>query len=88
MQVKLYKNARTTLAIRQKIKNSNESIYSLARRFNLSLSTIKRRRTSSGLEDKSFRPHKINTTLFPEQEDLICFERKQFKKNLEDIFYI
>lgn len=30
--------------------------------------------------------NKLNTDLTKEQEDLICFERKQFKKTIEDIF--
>jgi hypothetical protein len=39
------------------------------------------------LEDKSSRPHKLNTNLTPQEEDLICFERKQFKKTIEEIFF-
>ena len=35
----------------------------------------------------SNQPHKLNTTLTKEQEELICFERKQFKKAVEDIFF-
>jgi len=87
MQIKLHKNAKTTLAIRIEIKNPKESIYSLAKKFNLGWATVKRWRFSESLEDKSSRPHKLNTTLTPEQEDLICFERKQFKKTIEDIFF-
>ena len=87
MQIKLHKNAKTTLAIRTEIKNSKESIYSLAKKFNLGWATVKRWKFSESLEDKSPRPHKLNTTLTPEQEDLICFERKQFKKTIEDIFF-
>ena len=58
----------------------------LAKKFNLSWNTVARWKKSNSLEDKSSRPHKINTTLTKEQEDHICFERKQFKKSLEDIF--
>ena len=87
MQIKLHKNAKTTLAIRAEIKNSKESIYFLAKKFNLAWGTVKRWKFSESLEDKSSRPHKLNTTLTPEQEDLICFERKQFKKTIEDIFF-
>jgi len=87
MQLKLHKNAKTTFIIRQLIKNSNESIYSLAKKFNLNWGTIKRWKHSKDIEDKSSRPHKLNTTLTPFQEDLICFERKQFKKSIEDIFF-
>jgi transposase InsO family protein len=87
MQVKLHKNAKTTLAIRAYIKNSKESIYALAKKFNLNWTTVKRWKFSESLEDKSSRPHKLNTTLTKEQEELICFERKQFKKTIEDIYF-
>ena len=42
MQIKLHKNARTTLAIRQEIKNSNENINALAKKFHLHWGTIKK----------------------------------------------
>ncbi len=60
MQVKLHKNARTTLAIRQEIKTSKASIASLARKFSLSWASIKKCRIVESLEDKSSRPHKLN----------------------------
>jgi len=51
MQTKLHKNARTTLAIRREIKNSKESIYALAKRFNLNWTTAKRWKFSESLKD-------------------------------------
>ena len=87
MEIKLHKNAKTTLAIRREIRDSSESIYTLAKRFNLNWATVRRWKYSSSLEDKSSCPHKLNTTLTPEQEELICFERKQFKKTVEEIFF-
>lgn len=87
MLTKLHKNARTTLAIRKYIKNSNESIYALAKRFNLSWNTVYKWKKAENLEDKSSRPHKLNTTLTKEEEELICFERKQFKKSIDDIYF-
>jgi len=87
MQIKLHKNAKTTLALRKEIKNSKESLYTLAKKFSLNWGTVKRWKFSESLEDCSSRPHKLNTTLTPEQEDLICFERKQFKKTIEDILF-
>ena len=87
MEVKLHKNARTTLAIRSEIKNSKESVYYLSKKFNLNWGTVKRWKDTDTIEDKSSRPHKLNTTLTTQQEELICFERKQFKKTIEDIFF-
>lgn len=86
MQIKLHKNAKTTLVVRKQIKNSNESLNYLAKKFNLSWNTVKRWKESTSPEDKSSRPHKLNITLSPEQEDRICLERKQFKNSIDDIF--
>lgn len=86
MQIKLHKNARTTLAIRQEIQNSNESVNALSKKFHLHWGTVNKWKHSASLEDKSSRPNNINTSLTTEQEDLICFERKQFKKTIDDIY--
>ncbi|MCL0071486.1 IS481 family transposase, partial [Thermodesulfovibrionales bacterium] len=59
MQIKLHKNARTTLAVRQDIKDSKESIYSLAKKFNLNWGTVKRWKEAENIEDKSSRPHRL-----------------------------
>ena len=87
MQVKLHKKATTTLAIRKAIKESSLSAYALAKKYGISQTTVQRWKKSESLEDKPSRPHKLNTILTPEQEDLICFERKQFKKTIEEIFF-
>ena len=86
MQIKLHKNAKTTLAVRKLIQSSNKSINYLAKKFNLSWNTAKRWKNSGSVEDKTSRPHNLNITLTPEQEDRICFVRKQFKKSIDDIF--
>ncbi|MBU1599969.1 hypothetical protein KKG61_07705 [bacterium] len=87
MQIKLHKNATTTLAIRQAIKESPLSAYALAKKHGISQTTVHRWKRTETLGDKSSRPHKLNTTLTIEQEELICFERKQFKKTIEDIYF-
>jgi hypothetical protein len=87
MQVRLHKNSRTTLAIRQEIRSSPLSAYALANKYGITWETANKWKKAKLLEDKSSRPHKPNTSLTPQQEDLICFERKQFKKTIEDIFF-
>lgn len=87
MQVRTHKNARTTFAIRQEIKGSKEGITFLSKKYNLCWATVKKWKASESLEDKSSRPDKLRTTLTEEQEDRICFERKQFKKTLDDIYF-
>ena len=86
MQIKLHKNARTTIAIRKEIQESKESIYSLSKKYNLSWNTVKKWKSSTDLNDKSSRPNKLNTSLSDQDEALICFERKQYKKTIDDIF--
>lgn len=86
MQIKLHKNARTTEATRKEIKESKLSIYALSKKYNLSWNTVKKWQTSSDLNDKSSRPKKLNTSLLPADEALICFEKKQYKKTTEEIF--
>jgi len=87
MQIKLHKNAKTTPAIRQEIKESKESIYKLAKKYNLTYKTVKKWRESEDLKDKSSRPKKLSVSLSKADEALICFERKQYKKTIEDIFF-
>jgi len=87
MQVRLHKNSRTTLAIRQEIQDSPLSAYALAKKYGITWETANKWKKAESMEDKSSRPYKLNTTLTPAEEDLICFERKQFKKTIEDIFF-
>ena len=63
MQIKLHKNAKTTLAVRKLIQSSNESINYLAKKFNLSWNTAKRWKNSGRVEDKTSRPNNLNITL-------------------------
>lgn len=87
MQLKLHKNARTTLAIRQEIQQSSLAASALSRQYNISWTTAKRWKETESLEDKSSRPHQLRTDLSQKQIELILFERKQFKKTIEDIFF-
>src|SRR3990167_6934515 len=87
MHIKLHKNAKTTLAVREEIKNSQESIYSLSKKYHLNWGTVKKWRLAENVQDASSRPYKLNTTLTRWQEDLILFERRQFKKPIDEIFF-
>jgi len=87
MLQKLHKNAKTNYAIRLAIRQSSESVLSLAQKYHLSWQTVKKWRKRENVEDKSSRPHKLRISLTQEQEDLILFERKKFKKTVEEIFF-
>lgn len=82
----LHKNAKTNYLIRQEIQQSSLSISELAHQYNLSWITAKKWKTRDSLEDVSSAPCKTRTTLTKEQEDMIIFERKQYKKNIYDIY--
>lgn len=86
MLQKLHKNAKTNYAIRREIKQSNLPMVELARKFNLSWLTVKKWKTREFIEDKSSRPEKLRISLTKYQEDLILFERKKFKKSIEEIY--
>lgn len=87
MQIRLHRNARTTLAIRREIQRSTLSAYALAKQYHISWTTAKRWKEAGSLEDRSSRPHRLRTDLNQEQIERILFERKQFKKTIEDIFF-
>jgi len=48
---------------------------------------VKRWKESENIEDKSIRPHRLRTNLTQEEIEKILFERRQFKKTIEDIFF-
>ena len=87
MNQKLHKNAKTNYLIRKEIKQSNEPISALASHYHLSWPTIKKWKVRDSVEDKSSRPDKLRTTLTKYQEDLILFERKKFKKTVDEIYF-
>ena len=86
MLQKLHKNAKTNYLIRKRIQESLEPISVLAQKYHLSRLTIRKWKNRESLEDKSSRPDTLRTVLTIEQEDLILFERKQFKKSIEEIY--
>ncbi len=86
MLQKLHRNAKTNYSIRKEIKESDLSVSALAERFNISWLTAKKWKGRSNIEDKSSRPDKIRTTLSEKEEDLILFERKKFKKTVDEIY--
>ena len=57
--IKYHPNAKTTVHIRKIIKESNEPILSLAKRFNLTKTTVSKWKHREDFTDKSSRPHQI-----------------------------
>jgi transposase len=86
MLQKLHKNAKTNYSIRKEIKESKLSVSALAEKFNISWLTARKWKGRASVEDRSSRPIKIQTTLSEKEEDLILFERKKFKKTIDEIY--
>lgn len=86
MLQKLHKNAKTNYRIRTQIQSSTEPLTVLAKRFNLSWLTVKKWKERRFIEDKTSRPQNLRISLTQKQEDLILFERKKFKKSIEEIY--
>ena len=76
MPVKYHTNAKTTVQTRKIIKESDETIESLAKRFNLTKTTVSKWRKREELTDKSSRPHHIRTAFNPLEEWIICEIRR------------
>ena len=62
MEIKLHKKATTTLAIREVIKETPLSAYTLAKKYGISQTTAQRWKRAKSLEDKS-SVHIISTLL-------------------------
>lgn len=80
-----HSNARTTIQIRRDIQSSNESMESLAERYNLNKNTIFKWKHRDELTDKSCRPNKLRTVLSDLDEWIICEVRKTALINIDDL---
>ena len=88
MEVRIHKNATTTLKIQDVIQKSKLSINALAKKYNLTWNTVKKWKKRDNIFDESSRPNKLNTTKTLEEEDLIIFERSKKKLSLDDIYCV
>jgi len=80
-----HSNARTTIQIRKDIQQSNESMESLAERYNLNKNTILKWKHRDELTDKSCRPKRLRTVLSELDEWIICEIRKTALINIDDL---
>ncbi len=76
MKLNLHKNARTTRAIRQELRESTKSERELAREYHLKRSTVRKWRRRDNGQDASHRLHRLHTTLTPAQELVVIELRK------------
>jgi transposase-like protein len=85
MQVKLHANATTTPRTRAALQASDDSVADLAEHFGVNQSTVRRWQGRTSVEDRSHRPHNIQTRFSPEEEALIVELRVAVGLSLDDI---
>lgn len=88
MIVKLHKQARTTPAIREEIRNATGTMAELAERFNVSIPTIMKWKSRDSVQDRSHTAHRLQTTLTPAQERIAVELRKMLKLGLDDLLVV
>jgi hypothetical protein len=84
----LHKNATTTHAMRAEIRVATGSDSALARQFSVSRDTIRKWRESDHVEDKRTAAHRLQTTLNPNQEELVIYLRTMLMLPLDDLLAV
>lgn len=86
----LHSQARTTPKIREEIKASKGkmTIDEAARHFNVSRSTIIKWRSRDSVEDRSHRPHTLQTSLTPTQEVVVVQLRCSLLLTTDDLLVV
>ena len=88
MNLHLHKNARTTPAMRQELRESTQSERELAREYHLHRATVRQGRRRDTGADASHRPHRVHTTLTPAQELVVIALRKTLRLPLDDLLAV
>ena len=84
----IHAQARTTKLVRAEIKASGLSERKLAERYNITRSTVRKWKSRAEQDDRSHRPHNMQTTLSPAQEQLVVELRKSLFLPLDDLVAI
>ncbi|TCT21225.1 integrase-like protein [Thiobaca trueperi] len=88
MNLNLHRNARTTPAIRQELRESTKSERELAREYNLNRATVRKWRRRETDQDASHRPHRIHATLSSVQEQVVVALRQTLLLPLDDLLAV
>lgn len=80
--------ARTTPRTRAEINASPDSISALSDRYNISIATARKWKRRDDVQDRSHRPHTLNTTLTPGQEAVVVELRRTLLLPLDDLLAI
>jgi transposase-like protein len=88
MSYQIHPQARTTPKVRAEIKASSLSPAQLAKKYNITIPTSQKWKLRESVEDRSHRPHKLNTTLTPAQELIVVALRQLLLLPLDDLLVI
>jgi len=88
MQVTLQKQARATPAIRQELRESTLPTKTLARMYNLHRNTVRKLRNRDSNEDRSHRPHRLQSNLSEAQEAIVMPLRKALLLPPDDLLAV
>ena len=88
MPATIHKQARTTPVIRAELQASGEPSTVLARRYNLTVATVRKWRARPDTQDRSHRPQTLHTTLSAEQELVVVELRKLLLLALDDLLVV
>ena len=88
MEIKLHANATTTPRTRQLIQESELPVSSLAKRFDVAESTVRRWKNRDTVVDRSHTVHNLATTLSKTEEILVVEVRRTLLLPLDDLLAI
>ncbi len=88
MAYQLHSEARTTPKIRAEIQASTLGLTKLAKKYNITKATALKWRGRDEVEDRSHRPHKLNTTLNEAQEDIVVELRRFLLLPIDDLLVV
>ncbi len=88
MLLSLHKNATTTPATRQAIREAEGTVDELAARFGQSRDTIMKWRRRESTADRSHTPHRLSKTLNDGQEALVLYLRTTLRLPLDDLLAV
>lgn len=88
MIISLHKMARTTPAVRAEIAASTETDAALARRFGITVMTVRKWRSRDSFEDRSHTAHRLQTVMSHGQEIIAVHLRKTLLLPLDDLLAV
>jgi len=88
MDIKLHKNARTTPATRKEIQLSELSERKIAEKYSITRTTARKWKKRDSVEDRSQRPHNLQTNLTPDEEIIVVELRKTLLLPLDDLLTV